>query len=150
MFAIGSSSKAFTAAGVALLVDEKKVSWDDPAEKYLTGFHVFDPYASRELTIRDLLSHRSGLARGDMLWYGSEFDRDEIMRRTRFLAPSWSFRAQFGYQNLMYLAVGQLTASVANTAWDDFITRRLFAAPGMTDGTTTIRKLVSMRRVATP
>ncbi len=150
VFAIGSSSKAFTAAGVALLVDEKKVAWDDPAEKYLTGFHVFDPYASRELSIRDLLSHRSGLARGDMLWYGSEFDRDEIMRRTRFLAPTWSFRSQFGYQNLMYLAAGQLTARVANTTWDDFIERRIFAPLGMTQSNTSIKGLASMRDVATP
>jgi CubicO group peptidase (beta-lactamase class C family) len=150
MFAIGSSSKAFTTAGVALLVDEKKVAWDDPAEKHLSGFHVFDPYASRELTIRDILSHRSGLARGDMLWYGAEFDRDEIMRRTRFLAPSWSFRSQFGYQNLMYLAAGQLTARVANTTWDDFIERRIFAPLGMTGSNTTIRALASVRDVATP
>jgi CubicO group peptidase (beta-lactamase class C family) len=150
VFAIGSSSKAFTAAGVALLVDEKKVAWDDAAEKYLSGFHVFDPYASRELSIRDILSHRSGLARGDMLWYGTEFDRDEIMRRTRFLAPSWSFRSQFGYQNLMYLAAGQLTARVANTTWDDFIERRIFAPLGMTGSNTTIRALTSVRDVASP
>jgi CubicO group peptidase (beta-lactamase class C family) len=150
VFAIGSSSKAFTAAGIAVLVDEKKVAWDDPAEKYLSGFHLFDPYASRELTIRDILSHRSGLARGDMLWYGTEFDRDEIMRRTRFLAPTWSFRSQFGYQNLMYLAAGQLTARVANTTWDAFIERRLFEPLGMTESNTTIRELTSMRDVATP
>ena len=150
VFAIGSSSKAFTAAGVAILVDEKKVAWDDAAEKHLSGFHVFDPYASRELSIRDILSHRSGLARGDMLWYGSEFDRDEIMRRTRFLAPSWSFRSQFGYQNLMYLAAGQLTARVANTTWDDFIERRIFAPLGMTESNTSIKGLASRRDVASP
>jgi CubicO group peptidase (beta-lactamase class C family) len=150
VFAIGSSSKAFTAAGIALLVDEKKVAWDDPAEKHLSGFHLFDPYASRELTIRDLLSHRSGLARGDMLWYGTELDRDEIMRRTRFLTPSWSFRAQFGYQNLMYLAAGQLTARVANTTWDDFIERRIFQPLGMAGSNTTIRALASLSDVATP
>src|SRR5688572_32515056 len=85
-----------------------------------------------------------------MLWYGSEFDRDEIMRRTRFLAPSWSFRAQFGYQNLMYLAAGQLTARVANTTWDDFIERRIFAPLGMTQSNTTISALASLRDVATP
>lgn len=150
MFAIGSSSKAFTAAGLAILVDEKKVAWDDPAEKHLSGFHLFDPYASRELTIRDILSHRSGLARGDMLWYGTELDRDEILRRTRFLEPSWSFRSQFGYQNLMYLAAGQLTARVANMSWDDFIERRIFQPLGMSESNTTIRKLSSMRDVATP
>jgi CubicO group peptidase (beta-lactamase class C family) len=150
VFAIGSSSKAFTAAGLAILVDEKKVSWDDPAEKHLSGFHLFDPYASRELTIRDILSHRSGLARGDMLWYGTELDRDEILRRTRFLEPSWSFRSQFGYQNLMYLAAGQITARVANMSWDDFIERRIFQPLGMSESNTTIKKLSSMRDVASP
>ncbi|HEU5184042.1 MAG TPA: serine hydrolase [Gemmatimonadaceae bacterium] len=150
MFAIGSSSKAFTSAGLGILVDEKKVAWDDPAEKHLSGFHLFDPYASRELTIRDILSHRSGLARGDMLWYGTELDRDEILRRTRFLEPSWSFRAQFGYQNLMYLAAGQLTARVANMSWDDFIERRIFQPLGMSESNTTIKKLSAMRDVATP
>ena len=150
VFAIGSSSKAFTAAGLAILVDEKKVAWDDPAEKHLAGFHLFDPYASRELTIRDILSHRSGLARGDMLWYGTELDREEILRRTRFLEPSWSFRSQFGYQNLMYLAAGQLTARVANMSWDDFMERRIFQPLGMSGSNTTIRELSSLRDVASP
>ena len=73
LFAIGSSSKAFTAAALAMLVDEGKVKWDDPVTKHLPGFELFDPYVTRELTVRDLLTHRSGLERGDMLWYGSEF-----------------------------------------------------------------------------
>ena len=70
-FAIGSSSKAFTAAAIAMLVDEGKLKWDDPVTKYLPEFELYDPYVTRELTVRDLLSHRSGLERGDLLWYGS-------------------------------------------------------------------------------
>src|SRR5688572_16714942 len=69
LFAIGSSSKAFTAAAVAMLVDQGKVKWDDPVTKYLPGFEMYDPYVTRELTVRDLLTHRSGLQRGDLLWY---------------------------------------------------------------------------------
>src|SRR3712207_1139791 len=74
LFAIGSSSKAFTAATVAMLVDEGKVRWDDPATRYLPNLQLYDPYATRELSVRDLLSHRSGLARGDLLWYGSDLE----------------------------------------------------------------------------
>jgi len=87
LFAIGSSSKAFTAASVAMLMDEGKLKWDDPATKHLPGFQLFDPYVSREITVRDLLSHRSGLERGDLLWFGTTYSRDEIVRRVRYLKP---------------------------------------------------------------
>src|SRR5512132_4262340 len=79
LFAIGSSSKAFTAAAIAMLVDEGKLKWNDPATKYLPGFEMYDPYVTRELTIRDMLTHRSGLERGDFLWYGTDNNRDEIL-----------------------------------------------------------------------
>src|SRR3712207_1959606 len=150
LFAIGSASKAFTSAAIAMLVDEGKVRWDDPATRYLPNFQMHDPYVTRELSLRDLLSHRSGLARGDLLWYGSDLDRDEILRRVRFLQPSWSFRSTFGYQNLMYLAAGQVVARVANTTWDDFITRRIFQPLGMTASNTTVRALAGQPNVATP
>src|SRR4029453_9928320 len=97
LFAIGSSSKAFTAAAIAMLVDDGKLKWDDPVTKYLPNFQLFDPYTTRELTVSDLLTHRSGLARGDLLWYGSAYNRDEIVRRVRYLKPSWSLRSRFGY-----------------------------------------------------
>jgi len=150
LFAIGSASKAFTAASIAMLVDEGKLRWDDAATRYLPNLQLYDPYATRELSIRDLLSHRSGLARGDLVWYGTEFDRDEILRRVRFLQPSWSFRAQFGYQNIMYLAAGQIVGRAAGTTWDDFVKRRLFAPLGMESSVTSIRPLSSMADVATP
>ena len=149
-FAIGSSSKAFTSAAVAMLVDERKVRWDDAVSKYLPDLQLFDPYATRELTVRDILSHRSGLSRGDLLWYGSDLSRDQILHRVRFLEPSWSFRSQFGYQNLMYLAAGQLAAQVTGKTWDDVIRDRIFIPLGMTTSTTSTRPLASMRNVATP
>jgi CubicO group peptidase (beta-lactamase class C family) len=150
IFAIGSSSKAFTAAGVALLVDEGKVRWDDPAAQYLPALELYDPYATRELTIRDLLSHRSGLARGDLLWYGSDLSREQILHRVRFLRPSWSFRSQFGYQNLMYLAAGEVSARVSGKSWDDLIEERIFAPLGMTASNTSTRPLPGMPNVASP
>ena len=150
LFAIGSSSKAFTAASVGMLIDEGKLKWDDPVTKYLPGFEMFDPYVTRELTVRDLLTHRSGLERGDMLWYGSEYDRDEILRRTRFLKPTWSLRSTFGYQNLMYLAAGQVVAKVSGRSWDEFIRQRLFVPLGMNASNTSIRSFKTPDNIASP
>ena len=150
VFAIGSSSKAFTAAAVAMLVDDKKVNLDAPAATYLPTFQLFDPYASRELTVRDLLSHRSGLARGELVWYGSGYDRDEILRHVRFLQPTTSFRSQFGYNNMMYLAAGQVVAHAANTTWDDVVTRRIFTPLGMTATSTSFGALAGLHDLASP
>jgi CubicO group peptidase (beta-lactamase class C family) len=150
MFAIGSSSKAFTSAAVAMLVDSGKVSLDAPATSYLPGFQLYDNYATRELTVRDLLSHRSGLARGELLWYGSDYDRDEILRRVRFLEPTWSFRSQFGYQNIMYLAAGQVVAKVTKQSWDDVIRTRIFQPLGMTSSNTSVTALAGLEDIAAP
>ncbi len=150
LFAIGSSSKAFTAAAVAMLVDENKLKWDDPAIKYLPGFQLYDPYATRELTVSDLLSHRSGLTRGDRLWYGTANSRSEVLRRIRYLKPSWSLRARFGYQNIMFLAAGEVISSVTGKTWDDFLAERIFTPLGMKDTSTTIRSFSNSNNVATP
>lgn len=150
IFAIGSSSKAFTAAAIAMLVDDKKLKWDDPATQYLPGFQLYDPYASRELTVRDLLTHRVGLDRGDQLWYGTTFDREEILRRVRYLKPSSSIRSRFGYQNLMFLAAGQVVRSVTGKEWDDFVRERIFVPLGMNDTGTSVRTLSRSSNVAAP
>ena len=150
LFAIGSASKSFTAAAIAMLVDDGKVKWDDPATKYLPGFQMYDPYVTRELTIRDLLSHRSGLTRGDLMWYGSSFSRQDILDRVRYLKPTWSFRSTFGYQNIMYLAAGEVAARTSGMSWDDFIQRRIFQPLGMTASNTSTRALAGQANVAQP
>jgi CubicO group peptidase (beta-lactamase class C family) len=150
VFAIGSSTKAFTAAAIGMLVDEGRVQWDDRATKNLPDFELYDPYTTRELTVRDLLTHRSGLPGGNQLWYGTDFDRAEILRRVRYLTPASSLRSTFGYNNLMYLAAGQVVASVTGKTWDQFISERLFAPLGMTGSNTTIRDLQGRENVATP
>ena len=150
LFAIGSASKAFTAASIAMLVDEGKMKWDEPATKYLPGFQLFDPYVTRELTVRDMLSHRSGLERGDLLWYGTEYDRDEVLRRVRFLRPSWSLRSRFGYQNIMYLAAGQAVATASGKNWDEFVRQRIFTPLGMSSSSTSISALKNEANVASP
>jgi CubicO group peptidase (beta-lactamase class C family) len=150
IFAIGSASKAFTSAAVSMLVDEGKVGWNDPATRHLPRLQLYDPYATRELNVRDLLSHRSGLARGDALWYATDYGRDEVLDRVRHLRPSWSFRAQFGYQNIMYLAAGQLVPATTGQSWDEFVASRIFAPLGMARSSTSTRQLEGQSNVATP
>ncbi len=150
LFAIGSCSKAFTAALMAMLVDEGKIKWDDSATKYLPGFQLYDPYATRELMVRDLLTHRSGLERGDQLWYGSAYSREEILRRVRYLKPSWSFRSRYGYQNIMFLAAGQAIAGVSGKSWDDFLKERIFKPLGMNTSNTSVTAFRPGDDVATP
>lgn len=149
-FAIGSSSKAFTAATLAILVDEGKIKWDDRVSKYLPDFEVYDPYVTRELTIRDLLTHRSGLERGDFLWYGTDNSRAEILRRTRFIKPTWSLRSTFGYQNLMYLAAGMVVEKVTGKTWDEFVAERVFTPLGMSATSTSIKAFKPGDNVSTP
>ncbi|MFN2399372.1 MAG: serine hydrolase [Gemmatimonadaceae bacterium] len=150
MFAIGSSSKAFTGVAVAMLVDEGKINWNDPVTQHLTGFQLHDAAVTRDLRVRDLLSHRSGLARGDLVWYGSAYDRNEILRRVRYLRPTWGLRSNFGYQNIMYLAAGQVVAQVSGKSWDDFVRERIFTPLGMTSSNTSVTALTGMTDVASP
>lgn len=152
LFAIASNSKAFTAAALAILVDEGKVKWDDKVTKYLPSFELYDPYVTRELTIRDLLSHRSGLATfgGDLLWYESEYSRDEILRRIRFLKPTSSFRSRFGYQNILFLAAGEVVAKVTGKSWDEFVKERFFVPLSMKRTVTSHADLLNSANVAMP
>ncbi|MGI8618513.1 MAG: serine hydrolase [Gemmatimonadaceae bacterium] len=150
LFAAASTTKAFTSALIAMLVDEKKMRWDDPAAMHLPGFQLYDPYVTRELTIRDLLSHRSGLSRGDLSWYGTPIDRDEVIRRVRFLRPTSSFRSSYGYQNVMYVAASQAAARVTGKSWDELIDERLFTPLGMDETNTSVRDLAGKPNVAQP
>ena len=150
LFAIGSASKAFTAAAVGVLVDEGKVRWDDRVTEHLPSFRLYDPYTTREMTLRDLLTHRSGLARGDQVWYGGKYDRAEIVRRVRHLQPSWSFRSTFGYQNIMYLTAGEVIETVSGGTWDAFVKERFFTPLGMSESSTSTNDLRGKLNVATP
>jgi CubicO group peptidase (beta-lactamase class C family) len=150
VFAIGSISKSFTAAALGLLVDEGKIKWNDPVSKHMPSFQLHDPYVSKEMTIRDLLSHRSGLNRHELLWYGSSLSRAQILERLRLIKPDWSFRSQFGYQNMMYLAAGELIPAVTRKSWDEFIEERFFKPLGMIESNTSITLLRRSRNVATP
>ncbi|MFN0179088.1 MAG: serine hydrolase [Gemmatimonadales bacterium] len=140
-FAIGSNSKSFTVVALGMLQDEGKLNLDDKMMKYLPDFAVSDPYITRELTVRDLVTHRSGYFRGDAVWMGSGFGRDEILRRTLQQPTSTSFRSTFGYNNIMYLAAGQIAGKVAGTGWDAFVKQRIFAPLGMASSVTSTKEL---------
>jgi CubicO group peptidase (beta-lactamase class C family) len=150
LFAIGSNTKSFTAAAIAMLVTEGKMDYDAPVTRYLPWFQLYDPWVTREATIRDVLAHRIGLGRQEALWYGTSLSRDEVLRHVRFLAPSFSFRAHFGYSNLMYIAAGQAAAAAAGTSWDSLIHDRIFVPLGMTGSNTSVRALAGQADVATP
>src|SRR4029078_1880741 len=112
LFAIGSTTKAMTAAIIGMLVDEKKVAWDDPVVKHLPWFQLSDPYLTREITVRDLLTHRAGLGTPDDLSYGQETDRRDILRRVRLMPLPCSLRSSFICQNVMYAAAGAVIEAV--------------------------------------
>ena len=151
LFAIGSNTKSFTSAAVGMLVDEGKMRWDDKVTKYLPGFQLFDPYVTREITIRDVLSHRSGLGRrGDMNWMMAGYDRAEVLRRIRFLEPNAGFRTEMGYQNTMFLAAGEAAGAASGIGWDALITTRILQPLGMTRSTTTTRDLPNRTDVSIP
>jgi len=150
IFSIASVTKAFTSASVGMLVDAGKVEWDEPVVKYLPGFALYDPRVTAEFTVRDLLSHHSGLERGDWLWSGTGYDRDGVVAHLRYLRPIAGLRAAYGYSNNMYIAAGQMVAAVSKMTWDDFVKSRIFVPLGMTRSGTTVRVLPGMDNVAIP
>jgi CubicO group peptidase (beta-lactamase class C family) len=134
LFGIGSNTKAFTSAALASLVDEGKISWDDKVYERLKGFQMYDPYVSHEMTIRDLLTHRSGmgLGEGDLLfWPHTTYTRDDIIFRLRFMKPASSFRSRFAYDNLMYIAAGQIIPAVTGKPWEEYIREKILLPLGM-------------------
>jgi len=153
LFRIASNTKAFTTAALAILVDEGKLHWDDRVIDHMPSFQMYDPYVTREMTVRDLLTHRSGmgLGAGDlMFWPATDFTREEIIRRIRFLKPATSFRSKYAYDNLLYLVAGSLIPAITGTSWDDFVRERIWIPLGMTSTNASTRALINARDAAIP
>ena len=151
LFEIGSSSKAFTGALAAMLVTDGKMRWDDRLTTYLPDFKMYDPVANEAATIRDALSHRTGIARGELAWLGSDATtREQVLHRVRFLKPESPFRSKWSYQNMMFLAVGQAEGKVMNTTWDELLKTRILTPLGMTSTVPTSKELKSNANRATP
>jgi len=139
LFQIGSTTKAFTAAALAILVEEGKLGWDDRVIDHLPGFRMYDPWVTREITIRDLLVHRSGLGpgQGDLMFVPSTtIGRADLVRRIRFLKPKTSFRSAYAYDNVLYAVAGQVVEEVSGQTWEDFVAARIFTPLGMTSAVT--------------
>jgi CubicO group peptidase (beta-lactamase class C family) len=143
LFAIASNSKAFTAACLAILVDEKKIAWDDKVIKYLPDLEMYDPWVTKELTIRDVVSHRVGLDTfsGDLLWYETTYSNEDILKRVHFLKPVSGFRSRFGYQNLMFIVAGRVIEKISGKPWGEFVKERILTPLGMSRTTTSIKEL---------
>ncbi len=152
MFAIASNTKAYTASCVAMLVDEGKLQWDDKVIEYLPWFQMYSPYVTEAMTVRDLLCHRSGLATfsGDLIWYGSNHSREEVVKRARFLKPAHGFRETWGYSNIMFLAAGLIVEEVSGMSWDEFVHARIFKPLGMDRAITSTHQLKDFSNVASP
>lgn len=152
LFAIGSISKSTTAVGLAMLEDEGRLRWDDKVVQHLPDFRMYDDWVTREITITDLLTHRSGLrdVSGGTIWYGSDFSREEIITRLRYLKPVSSFRSEYAYQNVMYLVAGQIIQAVTGRSWDEFIREKLLLPLKMTRTTTSMEELRLCSNVASP
>jgi len=152
VFPIMSCTKAFTAAAMGILVDEGKVHWNDKVIEYLPDFKLSDPWITKHLTIADILSHRSGLEsfEGDLLWYGTNYTRKEIVRRIQYAAIRNNFRVDFGYQNVMYLVAGLIIEKVTGQTWDNFIKTRFFLPLSMSSSSTSITQMMSNNNYAHP
>ena len=126
LFAIGSITKSFTVSTLGMEMDQGKVDWDKPVRDYLPTFKLFTPDLTEQMTIRDLITHRSGLPRHDLVWYSSDFSREDLLRRLQYLEPSKPLRTTFQYNNLMFMTAGYIAGQLNGTSWEDAVTARIF------------------------
>jgi CubicO group peptidase (beta-lactamase class C family) len=153
LFAIASNTKAFTAAALAMLVREKKINWDDRVRDRLEYFEIFDdPWISKETRIDDLLCHRIGFRTfsGDLIWWNTPYTAEEVIRRARFLKPSFGFRRGYGYSNLMFLAAGEVVAKVSGRSWVEFVRSEILQPLNMTNTVLSVPELKMRENIATP
>ncbi len=136
LFGIASNSKAFTSAGLAMMVDEGKLKWDDKVTDYIPEFKMYDPYVTESFTVRDLLTHRSGLGlgSGDLMFFpdGGTFTKQEMIYNIRFLKKVSDFRTKFDYDNNLYIVAGEVLARISGMPWEDFIEKRIMKPIGFT------------------
>ena len=139
LFAIGSMTKPFTAMGIGMLVADGKIDWWKPVRTYLPEFTLKDPYITANITLRDLVTHRSGFARYDKLWMGSPFTREEIVYKLRHLDSIFGFRERHQYTSIMYTAAGYIAGKVNNSTWDELVKERIFNPLDMTHSNTSVK-----------
>lgn len=145
LFGIASNSKAFTTAALGMLVDEGKIKWDDKVRDYIPEFKLYSPYVTEDFTIRDLLTHRSGLGlgAGDLMFFpdGSDFTLKDVIHNLRYLKQVSSFRTKYDYDNNLYIVAGEVIARVSGKSWPEFIEERFMQPLGMTKTAATFNRL---------
>jgi CubicO group peptidase (beta-lactamase class C family) len=132
---IASNTKLFTAVSAGMLVDEGKLAWDEPIRRFVPDIRFYNDELDRSITLRDMLSHRTGVTRHDLIWFKSPFTRQELWDRLRYLEPSAPIRTTFLYNNLMFTAVGSVIEKVSGQPWEQFVQHRIFDPLGMTHST---------------
>jgi CubicO group peptidase (beta-lactamase class C family) len=154
LFGIASNSKAFTTAALAMLVDEKKLKWDDKVIQYIPEFKMYNEYVTNEFTIRDLVTHRSGLGLGAgdlMIWPdGSDFTSTDIIHNLQYLKPVSAFRTKYDYDNLLYIVAGEVIAKVSGKTWCDFIEERIMKPLEMKNSAASFVRLKDTSNVIVP
>ncbi|WP_395077696.1 serine hydrolase domain-containing protein, partial [Flavobacterium sp.] len=129
LFGIASNSKAFTTTAIAMLVEEGKMKWDDKVISHLPNFKMYNDYVTKEFTVRDLVTHRSGLGLGAgdlMIWPdGSNFKPKDVIENLQYLKPVSDFRTKYDYDNLLYIVAGEIIEKVSGKSWCDFIEQRI-------------------------
>lgn len=152
LFNIASCSKAFTAACLAKLVEDGKLKWTDKVTDYVPYFKLADPYITREMNIADLLCHRSGLSTftGDLLWFGTDYSQEEVVRRMANLPIDNDFRSEYGYQNNMYTVAGLVIKAVSGLTWEDYLQKHFFDPLGMTEARSCSNELDEGQDLAMP
>lgn len=152
LFNIASCTKAFSAACLGILVDEGKLKWEDKVIDYMPEFRLADPYITNELNMIDLLSHRCGLGTfyGDLLWYETDYDNKEIIKRMRYLPITNDFRSEFGYQNNMYMISGEIVKKITGKTWSEFVYERIFKPLEMVESKTCSEHLAQDQNIAYP
>ena len=154
LFAIASNTKAFTAAALGMLIDEKKLRWDDRVIDYIPEFRLYNPYVTEEFTIRDLLTHRSGLGlgAGDLMIYpdGNDYTIDELIHNMRYLKPVSGFRSKYDYDNLLYIIAGEIVARVSGISWEKFVEERIMRPLEMSSSAANFKRLKDVDNIASP
>ena len=154
LFGIASNSKAFTVAALAMLIDEGKLKWDDKVTDYIPEFRLYNPYVTEEFTIRDLLTHRSGLGlgAGDLMFWpdSNNFTRKDVIHNLRYLKAVSDFRTKFDYDNLLYIVAGEVVSRISGMSWEDFIETRIMQPLEMKSSAASFQRLKDKSNVIDP
>jgi len=150
LFGIGSITKSFTAAGLGILNDQDKIEWDTPIREYISSFKMYDHFSTEEMTTTDLLTHRTGLPRHDMLWYATDYSREDIARRLRYLKPTASFRTKYQYSNVMYIMAGYLSGQVSESSWEEVTLEQIIKPLNLTHTILSTSRIQDMKNYARP